>query len=84
MFIGAYAPERTYPMSAVNRISAAFLYFFRQESAGGILLLLCAVIAMILANSPLAGWYEHLLHMTVPVPGLSMSLLHWILSLIHI
>lgn len=65
-------------MSAVNRISAAFLYFFRQESAGGILLLLCAVIAMILANSPLAGWYEHLLHMTVPVPGLSMSLLHWI------
>lgn len=65
-------------MSAVNRISAAFLYFFRQESAGGILLLLCAVIAMILANSPLAGWYEHLLHMTIPVPGLSMSLLHWI------
>lgn len=65
-------------MSAVNRISAAFLYFFRQESAGGILLLLCAVIAMILANSPLAGWYEHLLHMTIPMPGLSMSLLHWI------
>lgn len=65
-------------MSSIQRISQAFLYFFRQESAGGILLLLCAVIAMFIANSPAAGLYTQLLHTEIPIPGLTMSVLHWI------
>lgn len=65
-------------MSNIQRISQAFLYFFRQESAGGILLLLCAVIAMFIANSPAAGLYAQLLHTEIPIPGLTMSVLHWI------
>lgn len=65
-------------MSNIQRISQAFLYFFRQESAGGILLLLCAVIAMFIANSPAAGLYTQLLHTEIPIPGLTMSVLHWI------
>ena len=65
-------------MSSIQRISQAFLYFFRQESAGSILLLLCAVIAMFIANSPAAGLYAQLLHTEIPIPGLTMSVLHWI------
>lgn len=65
-------------MKNIQRISDAFLFFFREESAGGVLLLLCAVIAMAVANSPFSDAYTHLLHTEVAVPGLSMSLLHWI------
>ena len=36
----------------MDRINDAFAEFFKEESAGGILLLLCAAIAMVLANSP--------------------------------
>lgn len=63
----------------MDRINDAFAEFFKEESAGGILLLLCAAIAMALANSPLADTYEHILHLSVSLPFLpSMSLLHWI------
>ncbi len=63
----------------IRQLSSAFLYFFRQESAGGVLLLLCAALAMAIANSPLAASYDHLLHIPLTlVPGLSLSLLHWI------
>jgi len=36
--------------------------FLRTESAGGIVLLINAVIALILANSPLSGYYHDVLH----------------------
>lgn len=63
----------------LDRINDAFTEFFKQESAGGILLLICAAIAMALANSPLAETYEHTLHISVPIPFLpEMSLLHWV------
>ncbi len=63
----------------MERINDAFTEFFKQESAGGILLLLCAAVAMILANSPLAETYEHILHASVSIPFLpDMSLLHWV------
>ena len=41
--------------------------FIRLESAGGILLLVSAIIALIVANSPLAGLYSSFLDMTVAV-----------------
>ncbi|MCP9438269.1 MAG: Na+/H+ antiporter NhaA [Nitrospira sp.] len=41
--------------------------FLRLESAGGILLVGAAALAMVLANSPLAGWYNHLLEVPVAI-----------------
>ncbi len=56
--------------------------FLKLESAGGILLLVAAALALIISNSPLASIYESLLHWHVgPVIGplsLEKSLLHWI------
>ncbi|MCZ6667230.1 MAG: Na+/H+ antiporter NhaA [Gammaproteobacteria bacterium] len=56
--------------------------FMKMESAGGILLLAAAIIAMLVANSPLAGLYSELLDTTVAmqVGALSINkpLLLWI------
>jgi NhaA family Na+:H+ antiporter len=41
--------------------------FFKLESAGGILLMLAALLAIIFANSPLAGFYELILSTPVVV-----------------
>lgn len=48
--------------------------FLRQESSGGIILMFCAAIALVVANSALAGVYFHTLHFDVA--GLSVQ--HWI------
>jgi NhaA family Na+:H+ antiporter len=45
-----------------------------SEAAGGVLLMATAALALLLANTPLAGAYFALLH--APLPGL--DLLHWI------
>ncbi|MDH3351815.1 MAG: Na+/H+ antiporter NhaA [Gammaproteobacteria bacterium] len=56
--------------------------FMRLESASGILLLAAALIAMAVANSPLAGTYNALLETTVAVQvgvlSISKPLLLWI------
>ena len=48
--------------------------FFQMESAGGVLLVIAAIIAMFVANSPLAKAYSSTLHTYV----FGMSLSHWI------
>ncbi|GEM76935.1 Na+/H+ antiporter NhaA [Vibrio sagamiensis] len=48
--------------------------FFKMESAGGILLVIAAAIAMMIANSPLGETYQSLLHTYV----FGMSISHWI------
>ncbi|WP_394248610.1 Na+/H+ antiporter NhaA [Vibrio profundi] len=48
--------------------------FFKMESAGGIILVIAAAIAMTVANSPLNGIYQDTLH--TYVAGMSIS--HWI------
>ena len=48
--------------------------FLRTEAAGGILLILAAALAMMVANSEWADRYFHALH----APFGPMSLLHWI------
>ncbi|KFA95453.1 MULTISPECIES: Na+/H+ antiporter NhaA [Vibrio] len=48
--------------------------FFKMESAGGIILVIAAAIAMLVANSPLNEMYQGVLH--TYVFGLSIS--HWI------
>ena len=56
--------------------------FMQLESAGGILLLIAAVLAMLIANSPLSGTYDVLLNTTVAVQigafAISKPLLLWI------
>ncbi|MGD8735057.1 MAG: Na+/H+ antiporter NhaA, partial [Gammaproteobacteria bacterium] len=41
-----------------GRVRKALTEFLRLESAGGILLVLAAVVALIIANSPLKSLYE--------------------------
>ncbi|ECV6310804.1 Na(+)/H(+) antiporter NhaA, partial [Salmonella enterica subsp. enterica] len=48
--------------------------FFKMESAGGILLVIAAAIAMTIANSPLGETYQSVLHTYV----FGMSVSHWI------
>lgn len=55
------------PLSAIRA-------FLKSESAGGLLLMASAALALIVANSPLAGGYFHALH--IDVAGLSIA--HWV------
>ncbi len=48
--------------------------FMKLESAGGILLLAAAVIAMLVANSPLAAMYDSLLDTTVAIQVGALSI----------
>ena len=41
--------------------------FFALDMAGGIVLAVAALIAMLVANSPLHDWYEHFLHLPIVV-----------------
>ena len=50
-----------------TNIASAVRDFMRLESAGGILLLLSTLLAMLIANSPLSHFYEGLLDTTVAV-----------------
>jgi NhaA family Na+:H+ antiporter len=63
------------PLDALRR-------FFQLESAGGILLVGAAVIAMIAANSPLATWYEATLRLRLSIVagdyGIDKPLLLWV------
>lgn len=51
----------TSPQPRAHRRSA-LREFLRSEAAGGIILMIAAALAMIVANSPLAGSYFHFLH----------------------
>ena len=56
--------------------------FLRLEASGGILLIIAALIAMMMANSPLQAAYEGFLHIPIVIKvaalDLSNSLAHWI------
>lgn len=56
--------------------------FLKLESAGGILLLLSAVAAMLLANSPLSEQYNNFLNLPVSIQishfAIDKTLIHWI------
>lgn len=47
--------------SRVRRLSAAWVHFFTSESAGGVVLALAAVIALVISNSALGDWYASFL-----------------------
>lgn len=66
----------------VNATSSYIKDFFKLESSAGILLFFSAVLALIIANSPLASYYSLLLDTTVAVQvgalNVSKPLLLWI------
>lgn len=65
-----------------NKILDPFLTFFRNESSSGLILLMFAIIAIIIANSSLVTRYDNILHTYITIGykevSLSMSVLHWI------
>ena len=60
--------------SVEKKLSDTFKCFFESEKAGGILLIVCTLISLLLANSALSNDYLHLWH--IRVAGLSIE--HWI------
>lgn len=66
----------------LSPIMSAVRGFMKLESASGILMLAAAIIAMLAANSPLAGLYSELLDITVAVQvgalSISKPLLLWV------
>ncbi|AKA70397.1 Na+/H+ antiporter NhaA [Clostridium scatologenes] len=65
-----------------NKVVNPLIYFFKNESSSGLILLICAIIAIIIANSSLVETYEHILHTYITIGyreiSISMSVLHWI------
>ena len=62
------------PHRPAIRPRSAMRAFLRSEAAGGILLMVAAAAAMFVANSPLLGAYQDVLHAYVG----GMSVHHWI------
>ncbi|MDB5313888.1 MAG: nhaA [Gemmataceae bacterium] len=53
---------RLLPDPPVRRLVRPLARFLRIESASGAVLLACTVVALVLANSPAAGWYHAFWH----------------------
>ena len=66
----------------INFITAPFRWFFKLESASGLVLLIGAIIALILSNSSLSSYYFGILNSHISIGtqnfGLDLSILHWI------
>lgn len=66
----------------IRNLTEPFLSFLRWESSSGVVLLACAVLAMVLANSAVAHEYEHILHLPLAIGvgsfSLELGLQHWI------
>jgi NhaA family Na+:H+ antiporter len=66
----------------IEKLTYPIQEFLHKEASGGILLIICTVIALVWANSPLAESYQHLWHtyLSIDVGGLGLkySLHHWI------
>lgn len=69
-------------IKSMQGLAEPFLAFLRWEASSGVILLACAILALIVANSPLSESYEHLLHYPIAIGAgeyvLEMGLLHWI------
>lgn len=70
------------PKTINERLKSGALAFIHHEAASGFILLIAAIFALILANSPLHSLYDSLLEMPVTVGvgdfKLDKHLLHWI------
>jgi NhaA family Na+:H+ antiporter len=70
------------PQTPIQRILSPFARFFRLESAGGIVLIACTLVAVAWANSPWADAYHHLWETKLGVSlgpwAVSHTVHHWI------
>lgn len=64
--------------SSVRRVMDPVRAFLETEAAGGVILLIAAAIALILANSPWADSYTHLWEREIGVEPYRLSLHGWI------
>ena len=68
----------------INYITSPFRWFFKLEAAGGLLLLISGVIALLISNSTYSQVYFETLNEYVFIGinnfGLKLSILHWIMS----
>ena len=66
----------------LNYLSTPFRWFFKLEAAGGLLLLITTIIALIISNSNYADIYfaslNHYFFIGTNNFGLKLSVLHWI------
>ncbi len=66
----------------VKRLILPIESFMAMETSGGIVLIICTIVAMTWANSPWSESYFHLIHLPISLKiggyELSKSLLHWI------
>ncbi len=67
---------------AFDRILTPLEEFIHRQTTSGMLLMICAVVALVVANSPLHEAYEHLLHEELGISfgrfTFSLSVHHWI------
>ncbi|PCO04531.1 Na+/H+ antiporter NhaA [Microbulbifer flavimaris] len=68
--------------SAFGRLVTPFEEFIHRQSSSGILLMISAIAALVIANSPMQEAYKHLLHMPISLGAgdweLSLTVHHWI------
>ena len=73
-----YAPWE----KAFERVSTPFEHFLHAQTTTGLILILMTILALILANSPLAEIYSHFFHtkidLTIGSWSISHSIHHWI------
>ncbi len=65
-----------------DRIMTPLEEFIHRQTTSGVLLMICAVVALVIANSPLHDAYEQLLHTDISFGAgsfqFSLSIHHWI------
>ena len=75
-------PEGGTPSSMIARLTDPFIRFFHVEAAGGLVLLVCTLLALAMGNSPWAAEVASFWHMPIGITigdtGIHMSLHHWI------
>ncbi len=69
-------------VTPIEKLTNPIQEFLSKEASGGILLIICTVIALVWANSPFADSYHELWHTYLSIKvgevGLKYSLHHWI------
>ena len=74
--------------SSTGKPDSVFQRFLHWEAAGSIVLLLCAIVALVWANSPWAESYDRLTHTYLGVSlgehSLKLSLKHWVNDLLMV
>jgi NhaA family Na+:H+ antiporter len=68
-------PAPHLPVAPISRLTRPLARFLRVESASGVVLLVCTGVALAMANSPAAGWWEGLwhTHVGIEVGGLKLE-----------